>query len=91
MKDALYATQKSVVDQCPRRDALLVLGDFNTPTRTDREGYETCVSPHVSGTVNQNSNKFPDFEEAMDLGWLVHGFSSSLDLVFQHWWCGKGN
>ena len=26
MKDAFYATLESVVDQCPRRDTLLVLG-----------------------------------------------------------------
>ena len=29
MKDAFYTTLESVVDQCPRRDTLLVLGDFN--------------------------------------------------------------
>ena len=29
VKNAFYATLESVVDQCPRRDTLLVLGDFN--------------------------------------------------------------
>ena len=29
MKDAFYAMLESVVDRCPRRDALLALGDFN--------------------------------------------------------------
>ena len=47
LKDALYATLESVVDQCPRRDTLLVLGDFNASTGTDRDGYETCVGPMV--------------------------------------------
>ena len=61
MKDAFYATLESVVDQGPRRDTLLVLGDFNASTGTDRDGYETCVGPHVSGTVNLNSSKFLDF------------------------------
>ena len=37
------------------------LGDFNASTGTDRDGYETCVGPHVSGTVNLNSTKFLDF------------------------------
>ena len=59
MKDAFYATLESVVDQCPRRDTLLVLGDFNASTGTDRDGYETCVGPDGSGTVNQNSNSEP--------------------------------
>ena len=43
VKDAFHATLDSVVDQCPRRDTLLVLGDFNASTGTDRNGYETCV------------------------------------------------
>ena len=61
VKDTFYATLESVVDQCPRRDTLLVLGDFNASTGTDRDGYETCVGPSGSGTVNQNSTKFLDF------------------------------
>ena len=36
VKDALYATLESVVDQCPRRDTLLVLGNFNASIGTDR-------------------------------------------------------
>ena len=35
VKDAFYATLESVVDQCPRRDTLLVLWDFNASTGTD--------------------------------------------------------
>ena len=52
VKDAFYATFESVDDQYPRRDILLVLGDFNALTGTDRDGYATCVGPHGSGTVN---------------------------------------
>ena len=47
VKDVFYVTLESVVDQCPRRDALLVLGDFNASTGTDRDGYETCWSAWV--------------------------------------------
>ena len=61
VKDAFYATFESVVDQYPRRDTFLVLGDFNALTGTDRDGYKTCVGPHGSGTVNQNSTNFLDF------------------------------
>ena len=53
MKDAFYAKLESVVDQCPRRETLLFLGNFNVSTGTDRDGYETCVGPHGSETVNQ--------------------------------------
>ena len=61
VKDAFYAALETVVDQCPRRDTLPVLGDFNKLPGTDGDGYETCVGPHASGTVNQKSSKFLDF------------------------------
>ena len=61
VKDAFFATLKSVVDHCPKRDTLLFLGGFNASTGTDRVGYETCDGPHGSGTVNQNCTKFLDF------------------------------
>ena len=67
VKDAFYAMLKSVVVQCPRRDTLLVLGDFNASTGTERDGYETCVGPHGSGTMNQNSTKFLDFARSHGL------------------------
>ena len=37
LKDAFYATHESVIDQCPWRDTLLVLGDFIASTGTDRD------------------------------------------------------
>ena len=67
MKDAFCATLESVVDQCHRRDTLPVLGDFNASTRTERDGYETCVGPHGSGTMSQNSTKFLDFARSHGL------------------------
>ena len=56
-----------MVDECPRRNTLLVLGDFNASTGTDRDGYGTCVGPHGSGTVNQNNTKFLDFARSHGL------------------------
>ena len=67
VKDAFHAALKSVVDQCPRRETFLVLGDFNASTGTGRDGYETCVGPHGSGTVNQNSTKSFDFARSHGL------------------------
>ena len=67
VKDRFYAALESVVDQCPRLDTLLVLGDFIASTGSDRDGYETCVGPHGSGTVNLNSTKFLDFARSRGL------------------------
>ena len=55
-KDAFYAQLKSVLDGCPRGDTLLVMGDFNASTGTDRVGYETCIGPHGSVTVDSRYN-----------------------------------
>ena len=68
VKDAFYATLESVVDQCPRGDTHLILGDFNALTGTERDGYETCVGPHGSRTMNQNSTKFLDLDLARVAG-----------------------
>ena len=43
MKYTFYATLESVVDQCPRRDTLLVLGDFNASNGTERDGFKRSV------------------------------------------------
>ena len=44
------------------------MGDFNASTGTDRDGKETCVGPHGSGTVNLNSTRFLDFARSHGLG-----------------------
>ena len=43
------------------------MGDFNASPGTDRDGDETCVGPHGSGTVNQNNTKFLDFARSHGL------------------------
>ena len=35
--------------------------------QTDRDGYETCVGPHESGSENQSSTKFLDFARSHGL------------------------
>ena len=76
VKDIFYATLNSVVDQCSRQDTLPVLGDFNASTGTNGDGYEMCVCPHGSGTVNQNNTKFLDFGRSHGLrgagSWFQH-------------------
>ena len=67
VKEAFYTALESMVDQCPRCNTLLVLGDFNALTGTDRDGYETRVGPHSSRTVNQKSTKFLDFARSHEL------------------------
>ena len=66
-KELFYAKLDSVIDQCPRRDTILVMGDFNAVTGTDRAGYEMCVGPHGSGTRNINSSLLLNFARSRRL------------------------
>ena len=66
-KEVFYAKLDSVVDQCSPRDTLVVLGDFNGVTGTDRAGYELCVGPHGSSTRNINSSLFLNFARSRRL------------------------
>ena len=66
-KEMFYAKLDSIVDQCPSRDTLLVLGDFNAVTGTERAGYELCVGPHGSGTRNVNSSLLLNFAKSRRL------------------------
>ena len=50
------------------------MGYFNALTGTDRDGYETCVGPLGSGTVNQKSTKFLDFARSHGLRVAVSWF-----------------
>ena len=38
--DVFYAKLDSVLDRCPSRDTLVILGDFNATAGTERDGYE---------------------------------------------------
>ena len=78
-----------MVDQCPRRDTLLVLGDFNASTGTDRDVYETCVGPHGSGTVKQTSTKFLDFARRHELG-VAGSWFQRPQAHHWTWYCNAG-
>ena len=63
------------------------MGDFYASIGTDRDGYETCVGPHGSGTVNQKSTKVLDFARSHGLwvagSWFQHPQA--------HRWTGYSN
>ncbi|KAG0719096.1 Craniofacial development protein 2 [Chionoecetes opilio] len=61
-KEMFYAKLDSVLDQCPPRDTLIVLGDFNATTGNVRDGYELCVAPMAPVPKNTNSSLLLNFE-----------------------------
>ena len=67
VKDVFYDQLQSVMDQIPRRDQKIVLGDFNAVTGTDRRGYEDYIGWYGSGESNDNSERFKAFNCANGL------------------------
>ena len=68
-KEQFYFRLDSVVGRCPAGDVLVILGDFNAETGSDRAGYESCVGPHGFGTRNENSQFLLDFAKSRGL-WI---------------------
>ena len=50
-KQAFYAQLQMMVDSCPKGNILIVLGDINATTGTDRYGYESCVGPGLDQKI----------------------------------------
>ena len=63
-------------------------------TGTGENGYETCVGPHGSGTMNQNRMKFLDFAISHGLwvavSWFQHPQAHSWT-CYSNAKCGKGD
>ena len=55
-KDDFYSTMETLINSVPPHDQIIVLGDFNAVTGTDRTGFENVVGNYGSGTVNDNSS-----------------------------------
>ena len=45
-----------VMDSSLKGDNFIVLGDFNATRGTDRDGYQSCVGPHGSGSRDESSS-----------------------------------
>ena len=67
VKEDFYAQLQSMIDQVPGRDTMIILGDFNATTGTDRDGCETCVGPHGSGRRDESSSLLLDFAKSRGL------------------------
>ena len=68
-------------------NTFIVLGDFNATTGTDRDGYESCVGPHGSGSRNESSSMLLDFAKSRRMR-LAGSWFQRLDLHRWTWlWC----
>ena len=54
-KEAFYNTLSDLISHVPAHDKLVVAGDFNAVSGSDRNDFETIIGPFGSGTRNDNS------------------------------------
>ena len=90
VKDAFYADLHSAVRSCRRSDTLLVLGDFNATTGSDRTGYEDCLGPFGSGSRGENGSLLLDFARSWGLR-LTGSWFQRRELHRWTWYSNAGN
>jgi hypothetical protein len=60
-KTDFYEHLQNVLDGVPRRDIIIVLGDFNAKVGGDNTGREIIMGREGLGTINDNGEIFADF------------------------------
>ena len=61
-KDEFYNQLQQTIDNIPRYDIKLLIGDFNAMISKDRTGYENVIGPHGSATnTNDNGERMISF------------------------------
>ena len=66
-KDLFYSRLQYVVDQCPKRNVTLLMGDLNAKVGHCNRGYESVMGRHGLGNMNENGERFADFCSANEL------------------------
>ena len=66
-KEQFYARLTAVIDQIPRRNMVIVMGDLNAKVGDDNEGYEAIMGREGLGDMNDNGERFADFCDLQDL------------------------
>ena len=56
-KDLFYSHLESVIKEIPNSDQILLLGDFNARTGSDKESWPVPLGPHSFGKMNDNGQR----------------------------------
>ena len=57
-KDNFYNQLAALISATPPHDQLVVLGDFNASSASERTGFESVVGPYGVGNINDNTQRF---------------------------------
>ena len=74
--DSFYASLQQVVSAIPKRDCIILLGDFNAKVGNDNQIWSNVLGSHGIGKVNDNGHRLLSFSATMG---FVHTNS-----FFQH-------
>ncbi len=59
-KDEFYNRLMTIIQNRPRRNILILMGDFNAKIGSDNRGYEECMGQQGLGEMNENGERFAD-------------------------------
>ena len=66
-KESFYYQLQTVYDRTPRRDVIVVIGDFNAKIGNNNTGMETVMGQHGLGSMNENCEILADFCTCNDI------------------------
>jgi hypothetical protein len=59
-KEDFYSRLWTIIEGCPRRNIIIVMGDFNAKIGSDNRGYEETMGQQGIGKMNDNGERFAD-------------------------------
>jgi len=72
-KDEFYSSLETISESVGPHDQLIIAGDFNAVSGTDRTGFEQVVGPHGSRSPNDNTARLLALCSYAGISWSVHG------------------
>ncbi|XGW34020.1 hypothetical protein V3C99_018069 [Haemonchus contortus] len=57
LKDSFYEQLQDIIDDIPRRDLKLIIGDFNAKLSQDRTGFERAIGPFAPCEQHSNNGE----------------------------------
>ena len=66
-KESFYYQLQTVYDRTPRRDVIVVIGNFNAKIGNNNTGMETVMGQHGLGSMNENGEILADFCTCNDI------------------------
>lgn len=83
-KDTFYASLEALISHSPPHDKLIVLGDLNAETGSDRSGLEHVIGNYGHGGFNDNSLRLTQMSSATNLAILGSWFQRKD--IHRHTW-----